>query len=80
MTRTGQWVCAFVACGVPEGEPHLEGCPYYAECDHPGFGHEWWFYTGICPRCRKCKVIGHGPLCGDCYDAITPTHHPGGTP
>lgn len=38
------------------------------ECDHPGLGHGFGMHTGICPRCRKCKFIGHGPLCGDCYD------------
>ena len=40
-----------------------------ATCDHPGVEHGTWSYTGICPQCGICKFIGHGPLCGDCYDA-----------
>lgn len=40
-----------------------------ATCDHPGIEHGPMSYVGICPKCRDCKFIGHGPLCGDCYAA-----------
>jgi hypothetical protein len=45
-----------------------------SECDHPGIEHGAWSYTGICPRCGVCKFIGHGPLCGDCYDPAPGDH------
>jgi hypothetical protein len=37
-------------------------------CDHPGIEHGTWSYTWPCPSCGVCKFIGHGPLCGDCYE------------
>ena len=53
--------CPACAVDAPEG-----GAP---ECDHPGIEHGSLSYVGVCPGCRKCKFIGHGPLCGDCYEA-----------
>lgn len=23
-----KWICAVIACGRPENEPHVDGCPY----------------------------------------------------
>lgn len=43
------------------------------ECDHPGIEHGPFWATGICPKCRRCKFIGHGPLCVDCLTAATTT-------
>lgn len=36
-------------------------------CDHPGIEHGQFSHTGVCPRCKECKFIGHGPLCVDCF-------------
>lgn len=44
------WVCAFVACGQPTGESHIDGCPYQGHVMDADF-----------PVC--CKVIGHHPTC-----------------
>ena len=30
-------------------------------------------YVGECPKCRKTKFIGHGPLCIDCH--LDPAQH-----
>lgn len=39
-------------------------------CDHEGIEHgTLGAYVGVCPRCKICKFIGHGPLCGDCFTA-----------
>lgn len=77
-------VCPTLGCTggyAPPGRGHSAACAQahmemlqrvqdVPECDHPGIEHGIFSHVGICPHCRKCKFIGHGPLCGDC--ATTP--------
>lgn len=27
----GRWICAVIACARPEGQPHVETCPYFGD-------------------------------------------------
>jgi hypothetical protein len=63
-------------CALCEEVECDEGCPFEhwrAICDHPGMEHGTFAYIGRCPGCGKCKFIGHGPLCWDCYTSRVPS-------
>lgn len=57
-------------CDTDESMHHRTDCTSWRpiEHDHEGIDCEAWFSScGLCPACHKCKFIGHGPLCVDCY-------------
>jgi hypothetical protein len=42
-----------------------DALPFHA-ASAPGWA--WGVYSNVCPKCDEEKIIGHGPLCPDCYE------------